>query len=174
MLKQNIKKGEEMKEFFNKILRIKGIPYIMLALTVGIILIVISGKQSDTLKQGSISNSEGASKNDQKFSFSEYEDVLEKRLAEMISKISGSSSVSVMVVIESSYKSDIAERNGNYTLIRTENGEQAGLVLSETAPTVRGVAVICSNGDDPTIQKKIITMLSSLLNIPTAHIFVGS
>ena len=174
MLKQNMRKVEEMKDFFKKILRIKGISYIMLALTVGIILIVISGKQSDNPGQGNISNSDGASKNEQKFSFSEYEDALEKRLAEMISKISGSSSVSVMVVLENSYKSDMAERNGSYTLIRAENGEQSGLILSETAPTVRGVAVICSNGDDPTTQKKIISMLSSLLNIPTAHIFVGS
>ena len=52
MLKQNIKKGEKMKDFLKKILRIKGISYIMLALTVGIILIVISGRQSDNPKQG--------------------------------------------------------------------------------------------------------------------------
>jgi stage III sporulation protein AG len=65
-----------------------------------------------------------------------------------------------MVFLDSSYLLDVTERSE--------------LVLSEKAPEVRGVAVICKGGDQISVQKKIISLLASLLSIPTNKIYVGN
>jgi len=50
---------------------------------------------------------------------------------------------------------------------------QGGNRVRIVTPTIRGVAVICTGGDNPLIQQKIINMLSALFNLPTNRIFVS-
>lgn len=159
-----------MIDLVKKIFRIKGITYIILALIAGIMLIVLSGKKSTS------DDGEGTQTTapESTFSFEEYEKVLEARLAKMVNSIDGASGARVMVVIDNSYKYDVAEKNGSYMVIRDGDGGQSGLVLAEYAPSVRGVAVVCAGGDDPTVQKKILSMLASVLDLPTSKIFVAS
>lgn len=159
-----------MIELVKKIFRIKGIAYIILAFAAGIMLIALSGNRS-TSDDGEGTQTTAA---ERVFSFEEYEKTLESRLAKMVDSIDGASGARVMVVIDNSYKYDVAEKNGSYTVIRDESGGQSGLVLAEYAPSVRGVAVVCNGGDDPTVQKKILSMLASVLDLPTSKIFVAS
>lgn len=161
-----------MTDFIKKVLRLKGLSYIILALAAGVFLILISGNFGDDAKTSE--NEDHEDPKDGNFSFEAYEKRLEDRLAQMIDRIEGVSNSSVMVVIDNSYKYDVAEKNGSYTVIRDESGSQSGLVLSEYAPNIRGVAVVCDGGDEPSVQKKIISLLSSVLSLSSGKIFVCS
>lgn len=161
-----------MTDLIKRVLRLKGLSFIILALAAGVFLIVISGNIGDGTKSPEKSDRE--EQKEGSFSFEEYEKRLEKRLAQMIDLIDGVSNSSVMVVIDNSYKYDVAEKNGSYTVIRDEGGGQSGLVLSEYAPSIRGVAVVCDGGDEPSVQKKIISLLSSVLSLSSGKIFVCS
>lgn len=161
-----------MTDFIKKVFRLKGLSYIILALAAGVFLIAVSGNTGNDTK--TFEKADHEDPEDGSFSFEAYEKRLEERLAEMIDLIDGASNSSVMVVIDNSYKHDVAEKNGSYTVIRDEGGGQSGLVLSEYAPSIRGVAVVCDGGDDPTVQKKIISLLSSVLSLSSGKIFVCS
>lgn len=140
-----------MKELLEKIRSIKGIGWILAVLITGILLIFLTGRIETTTEEVETGDD---------FSFSDYESALEKRLENIIEEMEGVSSVQVMVFLDSSYLLDVTERSE--------------LVLSEKAPEVRGVAVICKGGDQISVQKKIISLLASLLSIPTNKIYVGN
>jgi stage III sporulation protein AG len=140
-----------VKELLEKIRSIKGIGWILAVLITGILLIFLTGRIETTTEEVETGDD---------FSFSDYESALEKRLENIIEEMEGVSSVQVMVFLDSSYLLDVTERSE--------------LVLSEKAPEVRGVAVICKGGDQISVQKKIISLLASLLSIPTNKIYVGN
>lgn len=156
-----------MHDFIRKLMAVKGIGFIALALAAGILLIVLSesGKESDS---GGIVTAGG-----EEFSFEKYEEELEDRLEEILSRMEGVSSVSVMVVLDRSYEEQLAGDVGDYLLVRDQSGNQTGLETARIAPTVRGVAVVCKGGEKVEIQKEIIAFLSALLNLSTARIYVG-
>lgn len=156
-----------MHDFVRKLMGIKGIGFIALALAAGILLIVLSDR-SKTSDGSGIVTAGG-----EEFSFDKYEEELEERLEEILSRMDGVSSVSVMVVLDRSYEEQLAGDDGDYLLVRDQSGSQTGLETARIAPTVRGVAVVCHGGENVEIRKEIIELLSSLLNLSTARIYVG-
>ena len=62
----------------------------------------------------------------------EYEHGLEKRLTEILSDIEGVGKASVMITLDTSE--------------RTEYGKSSDMLISVTAPKVRGVIVVCEGG----------------------------
>lgn len=147
---------------FDKLKNNKGIILIAAFALAGIIMILISGNRE---------NSPAVSTGYDDFSFEKYESALEKRLEEKINKIDGVSSCDVILLIETSYIYDSSDRV-NYSDLFGNSAESDK--VSESAPKIRGVAVICSGGGESKIKKDITDMLSALLGIPTNKIWVGS
>lgn len=134
----------------------------VLLASVGIILILISGSRDKSC----VSNTEQIN-----FDFDKYESTLEKRLEEKINKIDGVSSCDVILLIETSYIHD-AKNGSSYSDLFGTGSESDR--ISESAPKIRGVAVICVGGGEARVKKDITDMLSALLGIPTNKIWVGS
>lgn len=109
----------------------------------------------------------------------------EKETEKLISEIKGAGKVSVMLTYDASEervwakdtdgKTD-SEGNKNisdkHIIIDAADGE-TGLPVKIIYPRVRGVAVVCSGGDDPIVQGEIKALLSALFNIGSNRISIA-
>ena len=66
-----------------------------------------------------------------------------------------------------------SDKSSEYIIIDTGDSED-GLKAKILAPKIRGVAVVCQGGNNPTTKEMIITAISALLNISTNKISVAS
>lgn len=90
--------------------------------------------------------------------FTAYESSLEQRLTSILSEIEGVGNVRVMVTLE--------------TTEQTEYGKNADMLISVTAPQVRGVIVVCDGGDSVTVKEKVTDAVRGVFGINTLHISV--
>lgn len=44
--------------------------------------------------------------------------------------------------------------------------------LSETAPQIKGVGIVCEGGGDPVVAERLISLISAAWNVPTSRIYV--
>lgn len=113
-------------------------------------------------------------------SCAEYEKDIEERLKNVISKIDGAGSVTVMVTLDSTVESVYAmeekqqsgENGGyesEYVIVKTDDGE-AGILLKTTQPQVRGVAVVCSGGNSAVVRRSITNTVTAVLGISAARV----
>lgn len=176
-MKANIKKITEHIRTFNPDKKQRVILGLGL---LGIILVVMSsigdGEEKNTVQ---MNGSEGIG-----FNESEYTSSLESRLEDMVSSLYGAGVSKVTVTLECDYETVYARDTGyskddnssdedsEYIIIDSSE-EEAGLVLKTVTPKVRGVAVLCSGGDNPQIQSAVTDMLCALLDIGTNDISVS-
>ncbi len=145
----------------------------------GIILIVISN-----LSFTNKTEEETATEQEHGFSEKEYSSQLEGRIEEMISSLYGAGRSKVIVTLDCDYetvyakdgsysKDDLSsDEESEYIIIDSDERED-GLVLKTVTPKVRGVAVLCEGGDNPSVIQAIVDMLSALLDIGTNNISVS-
>ena len=156
--------------FFAKLKEIKGFWVLVALLALGAVMILAGSFLS---KDKNIQKSESTGS----FSYSEYEREVEERISKIVSEIGGISDVSVMVTLEStvsySYAENSNDKNSEYVTIRDKDGNESGVLISENAPGIRGVAVVCNGGDIPEKKLEIIKMVSALLGLPQNRVYVG-
>lgn len=164
---------------------------IIIAGIIGIALIFFSGFIKSEKKSQEVNQKvESASIDD-------YVKQLETNLTNMVSCIKGAGDCKVMVTIENGtqtiyategkkniedtedssngelkrkQKSDDSETK--YITVKGPNGEEKALAITEVQPTVKGVVVVCSGGDDPEVQQRIINAVTTALNITTKRVCV--
>jgi stage III sporulation protein AG len=150
----------------------------------GIALIFLSSFFTGNSKsEGGKSNSSNTTITDK-----EYTLALEQNLTDIITHINGAGDTKVMVTIENGVQTQYAtetktntESGGskasgktetNYITVKDSNGNEHAIALTEYAPKVRGVVVICDGGSQPVIQKRITDAVTTALNIPSNHVCV--
>lgn len=123
----------------------------------------------------------------------DYETMLEKKLANMLVRMEGVGSVSVMVTTISNEEKVLAEDTTSNTQ-RTEEKDQSGgtrvtennqlksdvvlqsgntpYVIKEYKPEVKGVLVLAEGADDSVVKNQIIEAVSRLLDVPVHKISV--
>lgn len=117
------------------------------------------------------------------FDYSKYTRVMEQRLTQMISDVSGAGSVSVMVTLESSpeqyYHRDIkTRRTQNDTSVSAEAEEslvfehEKPILVKEIFPAIKGVAVVCDGARNSQVTQKIIGLVSCALDLSANKIYV--
>lgn len=112
------------------------------------------------------------------------EQALEQRITTLLRQVEGVGSCRVMVTLESDiqtvYATDTVSAVGadesasyseHYLTVDTDEGP-VGLLLTHLQPTVKGVAVVCSGGDDPTVQKRVIQVVSTAFHISERRVCV--
>ncbi len=112
-------------------------------------------------------------------------DSLEEDTERLISKIRGAGKVSVMLTYDCSEETVWAkdseeqaqsEDKGAYELrhiiIDSRDGE-TGLAVKVLYPRVRGVAVVCTGGDDPVVKSEIKALVSALFDIGSNRISIA-
>ena len=167
---------------------------IFMAGIIGIILILISYFVFDGSHSGKTDKSTTAS--GPMTTSDEYTRQLEEKLTKIVASITGSDNVTVMVTLESGaeyvYANDVRssaevseantsgssaaartdELEENYILVDTSDGGQVALLLTELAPTVKGVVVVCDGGSNEQIQKKVSSAVTTALDITSKRVCV--
>ena len=159
---------------------------------IGIMLIFTSNFSKGKLKENK--------KIDKDFSILdtyEYKKQLEENLKNIISEISGVGNTKVLVTLENSMqnvyateqkknKEAVEDKNENerskrqesneietkYITIKDSDGTEKALSVMQIQPTVKGVVVICSGGDNIDVKNKVIEAVKTALNITSKRVFV--
>ncbi len=158
---------------------------------VGLVLILISS--FDFSESGSTVKTQGSQVSFKSESL-EYTEMLEEKLETVISDMLGNSPVTVMVTLESSteyvfadeiktdadvYKDQsafkIEQSDSNqktYIVVKDADGNESPVIVTEIMPIVRGVVVVCENGETPAVAAAVRLAVKSALNIDDTKICV--
>lgn len=167
----------KIKEAFDFVIKkdSKSIKIIVAVGLIGILLLAIPEMVSNNKKEVT---------SDSSFDYFEYTDMLEKKLTSVISEIDGVGECTVMITLEKTQESVYATDNerksdsnslsskDSYVLYDSDKGE-APVLIKEYTPTVQGVTVVCSGGDNIEVKENIINAVTSLFNISTNRISVS-
>ncbi len=105
-----------------------------------------------------------------------YTEHMEKRIEDLCRQIRGIGEAHVLLTLDGSSEYVYAE-NGNssareYVLMQGSDAEDP-LLVKEIFPHIRGVAVVCTHGDDSAVRLAVTELLSAALGIPTSAIRVA-
>ena len=151
---------------------------------VGILLIFLSTLSED--------KKEITYENENIFSPEEYCERLEEDIKKTVNSITGSRHTTVIVTLENSVQysyADIKEElssdkteqksesssrefKGGYITVKTSDGGEEALLITELMPDIRGVAIVCDGGDNEILQQKVQNAVTSALNITSKRVFV--
>lgn len=115
----------------------------------------------------------------------ELEEQLERRLEQIISKIDGAGSVSVMITLESStellYERDRkvkrstdsdSESYGSETEVVLAGSSKEPLQIGTILPKVRGAAIVCSGASDPVVRERVANTAAKVLDLGISRVYV--
>ena len=172
---------KSLKEFWNKV---KGIRHfeIYLALILGLIVCVlyfsffVDKNTNDTKSE--ISTGEFSSTE-------EYVDLLENKLCNVLSKISGVGNVSAIITLETGFTYEYATdtetktttSGSNETTITTDtitivDGEP--VVIKEIYPVIKGVVIVAEGSEDFKIKMDIMQAVVTILEVDESEITILS
>lgn len=159
----------------------KKILILVVAGFIGVLLIALS--------EINIDNSIDKEKNNTQIMNSyEYCDYLEKRVEDIVNSIDGAGEVRVMITLaetteyvyaqnqngtkKSNKDSENSDNKSDFVIIEKDNND-SGLLIKTFEPKIRGVAVVCDGGDNPSVQQQIYSTVSAVLNVSTARISIS-
>lgn len=148
---------------------------LILLFLLGILLILFSGKEEK--KEVNVTK--------MNFDEKEYEEMLEKRLKNIIEKMDGVGEVSVMVTLEGSalytYAIDTTQnisgdgdskKESTVVLSTSQSNNKEAVISGYTLPKVKGASVVCSKKLSPTQRSNVIGVVGASLGISSAKICV--
>lgn len=158
--------------FLRKCKRIKGLPYLLLALAAGLILLLLPSGGSDAGKTSGGPGSE------------DYRRALEQEVRELLCELDGVKDCSVVLTLSYGYEYTYAtnqrvkeQAEGKETektiVLAAENGNEAPIPLREKQPIVCGAAVVCP-GADEALRIRIASLLRALFALEDASISIQS
>lgn len=142
---------------------------------VGIILVVL-GYLAPWKKNNSTSDKENLNSS----GTMEYIRDIENKIRSMTEKITGDTNVSVIVSTEngteyvyvSNENVDGNDISKEYITIKNEKGTNELVLLKEVYPTITGVSIACPGGDDSSVKRKIIDLVSTAFGLSKNRICV--
>lgn len=100
-----------------------------------------------------------------------YTEYLEDRIRRLCTSVSGVDEAEVFLTIDCSSEYIYTE-GGDYLILSGDSGEEA-VMLCEIYPRVRGIAVVCTDGDSPSVKSTLTSLLSAALDLPSNKIMVA-
>lgn len=126
-----------------------------------------------------------------------YIDRLEKNLETIVSSINGAGNSKVLVTLENGTETVYAteekknkeasedKSNGEttrkkesndcekkYITVKDSEGTEHALAVTEIQPKIKGVIIVCSGGDNPVVQQRVINAVTTALSIPSNKVCV--
>lgn len=126
-----------------------------------------------------------------------YSEMLETKLSAIVSDITASPNVRVLVTLESGteyvYANEINQDTNKtedvtasddrkvqqkdstqqkYIIVQSPEGGEIALLVTELAPKVKGVVVVCDGGNNPAVAEKVSDAITTVLNIPSKRVCV--
>ena len=166
----------KFKEFWSKIKSIKHFE-IYLAVIIGLILCLFYFAffvdKSSADKKKEISTEEYSSTE-------EYVDNLENRLCNVLEKISGVTSCSVVVTLESGFSFEYAtdketnvDKNGNSTTVETiVFQDDEPVIVKENYPEIKGVVIVAKGSEDIRVKLDILEAVTTIFKIDESDISI--
>lgn len=144
---------------------------------VGILLIVFGG----IIPSG---ESKKNTREEGYYEVSFYTETLEKKIESLCMSISGITEAEVLLTLDCSTEYVYAqnkqksgsEGSESYTtdyLILNQGEKDNAVLLMEVYPKIRGIAVVCTGGNDAVVQQTVIDLLSAALGVSTNRIKVA-
>jgi len=149
----------------------------LIGVCVGILIILFGG----ILPGESTKNNK---KGEDYYEVSFYTEALEERIEELCTTIGGITEARVLLTldcgteyiygqnIKQSGMGETISYSTDYIILNRDNTENPVLVM-EIYPKIRGIAVVCTNGEDIMTQQKVIELLSAALGISSNRIKVA-
>ncbi len=149
----------------------------VIAVAVGVLLLLVGNRRS-TPDTDPTPNTppEGV----EAHSAEDYRLAVERRVADICAEVAGAGHVSVVVTLEGGYeyvyaydkKTTVGGESQTY--ITVGNGSDEALVyITERAPAISGIGVVCSGGTDPVVKREITALLSAAFGVPANKIYVA-
>lgn len=127
------------------------------------------------------------------YSAEEYKAELEANVKEIVSRISGDQNPTVVITLESGIRysyADLSETDSenssgsqnsesrqskkqSYITVKSADGGEQALVVTEIMPEIRGVAIVCNKGDTSSVSEKIINAVTAALNITSKRVYIA-
>lgn len=161
----------DKRSFLDRLKRYRGIGWMAVLAAAGIFLIVVGGqigKHTESYDESKTEDPYGLVRS--------YTEELEGRIEALCVQIDGVTKAHVLLSLDGSteqvYAENTAGSSVDYVIIEGKEGESA-LLVQEIYPQVRGIAVVCTRGDDSEIQRTVTELLAAALGIPTSRIRVA-
>lgn len=175
--------NEKLKRWAEKVKN----PKILIAVGLaGIVLIALSSFLPSGKKEsaGTVSGSGMTAE--------EYRQSLEERVGRIVTDITSDTNAAVVVTLDSGFRysyadateSDSSEASGqnseqssnrttrSYITVRSSDGGETALLVTEMMPQVRGVAIICRGGNDSETADKIRSAVMAALDLTSKRVYV--
>lgn len=153
----------------------KGALLLIVGLGAGLLLLFFgSGEAKTTSEQTTPTVKEEMAEVD------DYISVLEYRLKELLETMDGVSDVH-LILLPDTCTEVVYAQNGTYSegyltqkeyVLTDVDGDEEPIRLKLVYPKLRGASVVCRGGSNPILQEKIVSLLSSLLDLPTNRVYV--
>ena len=126
-------------------------------------------------------------------SVDEYRRQLENSVSSVVKGITGSENVTVVITLDSGVRYTYADATDANSQSKTENGGQSesnqskqsfitvktadggekALLVTELMPEVRGVAIVCEGGDDQQTAEKIQSAVMAALGVTSKRVYIA-
>ena len=150
----------------------KTLPILIICFTIGIIFLILSEYSGFEKTKG-----------EEVFDEKAYTSELETRLEAILNQMDGIEHATVMITLESGLQHDYASqitKNANkdsssletYLEMSADGGKSQPVIKTTLLPKIRGASAVCQGAANPEVQRKIIRLLASTLNLNENQIFV--
>lgn len=172
-----------MNEKINKLIKN---PKLLVAVGIfGMLLVLISsfipsGETKESVKTG-------------EYTAAQYTSELEQSVKSIVKGISGDKNPTVVITLESGLKysyvsaseTDTSSSGGgsseesreskkqSFITVKTADGGEQALLVTEIMPQIRGVAIICKGGNDEIVAEKIENAVTAALNITSKRVYIS-
>lgn len=162
----------KLDSVWNILAKMKGIRWILAVAAVGLLLLFVGTSLDTGAKQSAQSAADTEGYDFIRF----YTESLEKRIEALCREVHGVNEAHVLLTLEGGseyvYAANTSSSSHSYTILQQQQGETPVLV-QEICPKIRGVAVVCTHGDDSAVRLAITELLSAALGISSANIRVA-
>lgn len=155
--------------FIGEMKKIRGIKWIAAATAAGLLLL-FAGTFSDEKTPAENETAETY------YAVGFYTENLEERIARLCRELGGVKEAYVLLTLEGGSEYVYAENESasarDYVILRSSDDESP-LPVQEISPRIRGVAVVCTHGDDSAVRLTITELLCAALGIPASAVRVA-
>ena len=103
----------------------------------------------------------------------------EEKIVSICSGVCGVGDVRAVVTLEGGYRavyaSDVQGSDTSYrneTVLTGSGSSEKAILVGYQAPRIVGIGIVCTGGDDPTIQQRITLLVSAAFDVSANKIYV--
>lgn len=122
-----------------------------------------------------------------------YRQTVQKSVCDIVTGVTGDKKPTVVITLESGVKYNYADSKESdtsastnkdaeenrkstkqsYITVKSSDGGETPLIVTEIMPEIRGVAIVCEMGDDAAVAERIQNAVTAALNITSQRVYVS-